>query len=120
MSDLAVYRVAFHINGTERTGGAQVLACAAANATLGIDYGYFGRICMLWVAGHHLDCTCGAVSGTVSALYPVGQGYAILPHPYGMSYLGGRFVCYGKQPYGTGRTDFAALVALRPAVAPFV
>ena len=31
--------VTFHIDGTERTGRAKVLACAAAYTTLGIDYG---------------------------------------------------------------------------------
>ena len=58
--------------------------------------------------------------GTVAAFHTIGQRHAVLPYPYGMTYLRGGFIRYGYRAYRSGWAYFAAFRTLRSAVTTLI
>ena len=120
MLDGPVAHVSFHIDGTEGTGGTEVLTGAAADAALGVDHGNPARIGPRRLGGHHGDGSGGTVTGTVAALLTVGEGDAVLAYPHGMTDLRGGLVSGGDGVNGSCGTDVGTLRTLGTAVAALV
>ena len=86
MSDFALNFISLNIDGAERTGGADVLALAAANAAFGVHHWDF----QIWVAAFFIDKNDGAhraVACAVAANHPVGFHNAVVFNPNGMADL---------------------------------
>ena len=111
-----VHFISFHVNCAERSGRAEVLAGAAADAFVFVD----GRHLYLAVRAfviHHLDSSSGAVACAVAAADTVGQHHAIVLDPYGMSNMDVGLFLAGNGLDGTGRTNLAASCTFGTAVA---
>ena len=107
--------MSFDIDGTEGTGGTEVLASTAPNAHFFVD----GRHPFLFILlqRHHLDGSRGAVTGTVAALHTIGKYNAVFPHPYRMAYLLGTLLLDGDGLNGACGTYLRATVALGATIA---
>lgn len=122
--------IPLYIDCAERTGGAQVLACSATDATFRIDNGYLMSfaVCSMAVpvsmpmafAFHHLYGTCRTMTGTIPAFHIIGQYHTVLSHPYGMTDLYRRFLCSGDRMYRTRRTYIGTLRTFRTAITAFI
>ena len=111
-----VHFISFHINRAERSGRAEVLAGAAADAFVFVHGRHLHGSVRTFVV-YHLDGSCRAMAGAVAAAHAVGEHYAIVFNPYGMTHMdaGLLFPCDGLD--GTGRADLAATCAFRTTVA---
>ena len=76
--------IPFHINRAERSGGAEVLAGAAADAGVFIDGRHLHRAVRALVV-HHRDGSRGTVAGAVAAADTVGEDHTVLFDPHGMT-----------------------------------
>lgn len=86
--------MSFYVDGTERTGGTEILAGSATNAALCIDNRNLHRFGIVGIGRYHEDSSRRAVAGTVATFYTVGQGNTVLLHPYGMTDTGRAFVLH--------------------------
>ena len=111
-----VHFISFHINCAERSGRAEVLAGAAADAFVFVDGRHLYLAVRTFVI-HHLDSSSGAVACTVATADAIGQHNAILLDPYGMSDMDASLFLTGDGLDGTGRADLAAAGAFGTAVA---
>ena len=111
-----VHFISFHINRAEWSGRAEVLAGAAADAFVFVHGRHLYRSVWTFVV-YHLDGSCRAMAGAVATTDAVGEHYAIVFNPYGMThmYAGLLFPCDGFD--GTGRADLAATRAFGATVA---
>ena len=111
-----VHFISFHINRAERSGRAEVLAGAAADAFVFVHGRDLHRSVRTFVV-YHLDGSRRAVTGAVAAADAVGEHHAVLLDPYGMTDMdaGLLFPCDGLD--GTGRADLAATRAFGATVA---
>lgn len=112
--------IALNIDGAERTCRAEILAGAATDTFLGVDYGYLQRLGIIGIPGYHGDCTCGAMTGAVATRVTVGFNNTIIFNPDGMAYADCGFLLTGDAMYRTGRTHFAATRTLGTAIASLV
>ena len=110
----------FHIDGAEGTGRTEVLASTATDTTLGVDNGYLHRMLVGSITGHHLDGSCRTMAGTIATIHPISQGYAVFPHPNGMTDTGGRFLFTGNGTDGIRRTHIGTAGTLGTTVAPLI
>ena len=108
--------ISFHVNRAERSGRAEVLAGAAADAFVLVN-GRHLHLAVLSFIVYHLDGTSGAMTCTVAAADTVSQHHAVLFDPNGMTDMlhGLFFPCDGFD--GTSRADLAATRAFGTAVA---
>ena len=108
--------ITFNINRAERSGGAEVLAGAAADAFVFVHGRHLHRSVRTFVV-YHLDGSRRAMAGTVAAAHAVGEHYAIVFNPYGMTHMdAGLFLtCDGLD--GTSGTDLAATRTFRATIA---
>lgn len=79
--------VSFHIYCSEGSGGAEVLACAAANALGFVDSRNIGSQLVVGVKRNHLDSTCRAMALAVAAVYTVADRDTVVFDPYGVTNL---------------------------------
>ena len=114
-----MHHVPFYVNGAEWSGGAEILAGAAADAPALVDGGDHYRLAVVLVF-HHLDSTSGAVAGAVAAADTIGEHYAVGFYPYGMTHVNGGLLFFGDGLDGTRGTDLAATGTLGTAVADLV
>lgn len=112
--------IPFHVNRAERTCRTKVLASPATDATLHIDSRDLRRIGIACIRRYHLNGSRRAMPGTVAAFHTIGQRHAVLPYPYGMTYLRGGFIRYGYRAYRSGWAYFAAFRTLRSAVTTLI
>ena len=112
--------MSFDVDGAEGARWTEVLAGAAADAALLVYDGNLRRVGLRGVGGNHRDGLGRTVAGAVAARNPVGERYAVLPHPDGVADLDGRLVGYGDRLDRPGGTHLRALDAFGPAIAPFV
>ena len=112
--------MALNIDGGEGTGGTEMLAGTATDASALVDSGYVGRLVVIGIAGHHLDGSRGTMAGTVATINAIGENQAVFLNPYGVADLRGCFQFLADGLDGTGRADLRTTVALRAAVAFFV
>ena len=110
--------VTFNINGTERSGGAEVLTCAAADALAWLDSRNHDGLTVV-LGFHPLDGSCGAVVGAVVAVDPFCDYHAVVFEPNGMSHVDGGLFFFADGFDGTSGADLAASDAFRTAVADF-
>ena len=108
--------IPFHIDRTERSGRAEVLAGAAADAFVFVHGRHLHRSVRTFVV-YHLDGTGRAVASAVAARYSVGQDHAVFLHPNGMTDMDAGFflTCDGLD--GTSGTDLAAACTFRATIA---
>ena len=111
-----VHFISFHINRAERSGRAEVLASAAADAFVFVDGRHLYLAVRTFVI-HHLDSSSGAVACAVAAADTVGQHHAIVLDPYGMSHMDICLLLTGNGLDGTSRADLAAAGAFGTAIA---
>ena len=111
-----MYLIPLHINRAERSGRAEVLAGAAADAFVFVHGRHLHRSVRTFVV-YHLDGSRRAVTGAVAAADAVGKHYAVLLDPYGMTDMdAGLFLtCDGLD--GTSGTDLAATRTFRVTIA---
>lgn len=112
--------IPFHVNRAERTCRTKVLASPATDATLHVDSRDLRRIGIACIRRYHLNGSRRAMPGTVAAFHTIGQRHAVLPYPYGMTYLRGGFIRYGYRTYRSGWAYFAAFRTLRSAVTTLI
>ena len=110
--------ISLYIDGAEWSGGTEVLAGAATDATAFVDGGYHHGLSVVLVF-HHLDSTGGAVASTVAAADAIGQHHAIVFYPNGMAYMDGSLLFLGDGFDGSAGTHLAATGAFGTAVADF-
>ena len=110
----------FNVYGTERACRAEILAGSATDAAFHIDCRNLYRIKIMGIRGDHLYRPGRTMACAVTALQAVGQRYAILFYPYGMTDLFGRLLRDSYGTYRPGGTNLAASGTFRTAVAPFV
>lgn len=128
--------VPFYIDGTERTGGAKVLALATSD-TLFIVYNWNHQyviaihpiavgiipLLVIWVLldafvnGHHLDSLCRAMASTTATLLFVCNGQTVLLYPHGMADLYRRFFLLRDGTDGSSRTNVGTTCAFWAAIA---
>ena len=84
-----MYRVSFHIDGTERSCRTQVFTRSAPDTPLGIDNRNPDGVHIVTVGGDHQYRSRRTMTGTIATLHTVGQRNAILSDPYGMADTGG-------------------------------
>ena len=108
--------ITFHINRAEWSGRAEALAGAAADAFVFVHSRHLYRSVWTFVV-YHLDGSCRAMAGAVAAADAVGEHYAIVFNPYGMTHMdAGLFLtCDGLD--GTSGTDLAATRTFRATIA---
>lgn len=80
----------FDVDGAERSSRTKVLARTASDAPFGVDRRNLRRVGIVDVGKHHLYGSGWAMPGAVAAFHAVGQRYAIVLDPYGVTYLYGR------------------------------
>ena len=112
--------MSFHIDGTERSGRAQVFTCAATDTPFGIDDRNLDGARVIAVRGNHQYGSRRAMAGTVTTIHAIGQRNTVLFYPYGVTDACGRFFGNGYRPDGSCGTDFAASGTFRTAIAAFV
>lgn len=112
--------MALDINGTEGTGGTEVLAGTAADAFLGINHGNARRVLIAGLRRYHLYGAGGTMTGAVATFNTVGQYHAVLFYPYGVANLDCRFLGRRYLENGAGRAYFGAFVTFRSAVASLI
>ena len=100
---------------TEGTCRANILACSAAQTTLGVDHGNAGRILAAILFSYHLYCSVGAVTLAVVAGDAIFVGDAVVGYPHSCSYLCGALLlghdglyCSVGADVGTGCAGGAA------------
>ena len=108
--------VPFHINRAKWSGRAEVLAGTAADAFVFVDGRHLHLAVRAFVI-HHLYGSCWAVACTVAAADAVGEHYAVVLDPYGMTHMDGGLFLAGNGLDGAGRADLAATCAFGTAVA---
>ena len=111
-----MHLIPFHINCAERSGRAEVLAGAAADAFVFVHGRHLHGAVRAFVV-HHLNGTCGAVARTVAATHTVGQYDAIIFNPNGMTYMDASLLFPCNRFDGTGRADLAASCAFGATIA---
>ena len=111
-----MYFVSFYINSSERSGGAQILACSAAYAASLVDGGNVSSLFVVRVVGNHLYGSDGTMAGAIPALNAIGQWDAVFLDPYCMSNLSRGFVFMPDRLDGAGRTYLRTAGAFRTAV----
>ena len=112
--------MSFHIDGTERSGRAQVFTCAATDTPFGIDDRNLDGTRVIAVRGNHQYGSRRAMAGTVATIHAIGQRNTVLFYPYGVTDARGRFFGNGYRPDGSCGTDFAASGTFRTAIAALV
>ena len=110
----------FHIDGTERSGRAQVFTRAATDTPLGIDDRNLDRARVTAVRGNHQYGSRWAMAGTVATIHAIGQRNTVLFYPYSVTDARGRFFSNGYRSDGSCGTDFAASGTFRTAIATLV
>ena len=115
-----MHGMAFHIDGTERTGRAQVFARTATDTPLGIDNRNLDGVRITVIRRNHQYGSRWTMAGTVAAIYTVGQRNTVLFYPYSMADACRRFLrdCYRTD--GSCGTDFTASGTFRTAITAFV
>lgn len=81
--------MSLYVYRTERTGGTQILACSATDATLGVDNWNLGRFVVLGIHVHHHYGSRRTMAGTVAAAHSVGHRQTVFLYPHGMTYADG-------------------------------
>ena len=109
-----------HIDGTERSGRAQVFTRAATDTPLGIDDRNLDGVRVTAVRGNHQYGSRRAMAGTVATIYAIGQRNTVLFYPYGVTDARGRFFGNGYRTDGSCGTDFAASGTFRTAIATLI
>ena len=108
--------ISFHINRTERTGGAKMLTRAAADAFVFIHGGNFHSAVRAFII-NHLDGSRRAMAGAIAATDAIAQHYAILLDPHGMTGMDGGLFLTGNGLDGTSGANLAAPCTFRPTIA---
>ena len=111
-----MYLIPLHINRAERSGRAEVLAGAAADAFVLVHSRHLHLAVRSFIF-YHLDGTCGAVACAVAAADTVGQHNTIIFNPNGMTYMDASFFLTGNGLDGTSGADLAASRAFGTAIA---
>ena len=88
----------------EGTGGADIFACTAAQATFGIYHGD-ARSILSFALLYHFDCDVGAVTFTVVAADTILVGYAVVGNPHSSTNFCGTFLLGNDRLYCTVGTD---------------
>ena len=110
-----VHFISFHINRAERSGRAEVLAGAAANAFDLVHGRHLHRAVRAFVV-HHRDGSRRAVAGAIATTDTIAKHNAILLDPHGMTNMDGGLFLTGDGLDGTGRADLAAPCAFGATV----
>lgn len=111
--------VSLDVDGGKGSGGAEVFAGSATDATLFVDDGNHQGLFAVFVA-YHLDGPGGTMAGAVVAVDALGRGQTVFAHPYGVADLRARLLGFVYLDDGAGRTHFGAAGTLGTAVAVFV
>ena len=111
-----VHFISFHVNCAERSGRAEVLAGAAADAFVFVDGRHLHLAVRAFVI-HHLYGSCWAVACAVATADAIGEHYTIFLDPYGVTHVDVGLFLTGNGLDGTGRADLAATRAFGTAVA---
>ena len=112
--------VSLYIDGTEGAGRAEVFASSATDATLYVDGRDAWRTSVTRFGVDHLDCSCGAMAGTVSAVYSVGYGDTVFRYQYSVADLGRGFLLACNRADGTRWTNLRTLGAFGTAISAVV
>ena len=113
-----VHFISFHVYCAERSGGAEVLAGATADAFVLVDGGHLHLAIRAFVI-HHLDSSSGAMSCTVAAADTVGQHHAVILDPNGVTHMDVSLFFPCDRFDGSGRADLAAACAFGATIAAF-
>ena len=84
-----MYFMSFHVDSREGTRRANIFAGTATDAGGLVDHRDGGRFLVILIEQHHFDGSRRTMTGTVTALYPIGDSYAVLFNPNRMSNLYG-------------------------------
>ena len=95
---------ALHEYCTEGTGGADIFACTAAQATFSIYHGD-ARSILSFALLYHFDCAVGAVTLAVVAADAILVGDAVVGYPHCRTNLCGTFLLGNDRLYCTVGTD---------------
>ena len=89
----------------EGTGGADIFACTAAQATFGIYHGNARRIvrCILFL--YHFNCPVGTVTLAVVATDTILVGYTVVGNPHSSTNFCGTFLLGNDRLYCPVGTD---------------
>ena len=71
-----MYFVALYIYGAIGTYGTKILACAATDASFGVDCRDGYAFWFVRIYRYHGYSSCRAMPCAVTAMYPLGSGYA--------------------------------------------
>ena len=110
--------VTFNIDCAKRPGGTKVFAGSAADAFALVNGGYLDGHALVVVIDH-LDGAGRAVASAVATADTVGEHYAVVLYPYGMSHVDGGLLLFRDGLDGTSRTHLATTGALGTAVTRF-
>ena len=110
-----VHFITFHVNRAKRSGGAEVLAGATADAFVLVNGRHLYLAIWAFIV-YHLDGTSGAMTCTVAATDAVGEHYAIFLDPYGVTHVDVGLFLTGNGLDGTGGADLAATGAFGATV----
>ena len=113
-----MHLIPLHINRAERSGRAEVLAGAAADAFV-LVYGRHLHLAVWAFVVYHLNGTCGAVACAVAATHTIGQYDAIIFNPNGMTHMDASLLFPCDRFDGTSRADLAASCAFGTTIAAF-
>ena len=108
--------ISFHVNCAKRSGRAEVLAGAAADAFV-LVHGRHLHLAVRSFIFYHLDGTCGAVACAVAAADTVGQYDAIIFNPNGMTHMDASLLFPCDRFDGTSGADLAASRAFGTTIA---
>ena len=75
----------FHIDSTEWTCRAEILARSATDATVLVDCRYLARTAVVLVQRYHSNGARWAVTLAVAAIYVIGDDHTILSNPYSVT-----------------------------------
>ena len=92
---------ALHEYCTEGTGGADIFACTAAQATFSIYHGD-ARGILSFALLYHFDCAVGTVTLAVVAADAILVGDAVIGYPHGCTYFCRAFLFWHYRFNGSG------------------
>lgn len=111
-----MHLIPFYVYRAERSGRAEVLAGAAADALVLVYGRHLHRSVRVFVV-YHLDGSCRAVTCAVAARYSIGKNYTIFLNPHGMADMDGGLFFSRDGLNGTGRAYLAATCTFGTAIA---
>lgn len=108
------------VNCTEGARRAEILTSPASDTALVVDNGDFRRLGIIGIRRHHSDGPDRASTCAIATLHTVGQRYAVVLDPHGVTNLDRRFIGTRDFSYRACGTDLRTACALRAAVAALV